>query len=130
LIYTGENDILLLCIVNIKGENKMADSLSEDLRKLILAGIGAAALTVEKAKTIIDECVKKGELTFEQGKVINEELKHDIKKTVEEKAKAGEKKVIDLINNLDTLTSDEVKILKAKIAQIEKGKTKSENAKQ
>ncbi|MFA7673245.1 MAG: hypothetical protein WCY62_05280 [Clostridia bacterium] len=102
----------------------MADSLSEDLRKLILAGIGAAALTVEKAKTIIDECVKKGELTFEQGKVINEELKHDINKTVKEKAKAGEKKAIDILNELDTLTSDEIKVLKARIAQIEKDKVK------
>ena len=57
----------------------MLDRLGEDVKKVLLAGIGAAALTAEKSKDVIDELVKKGELTVEQGKIINEELKHDIK---------------------------------------------------
>ena len=32
----------------------------------------------------IDELVKKGELTVEQGKVLNEELKHNIKDAIRE----------------------------------------------
>ena len=55
------------------------DAISEGLRKLILAGIGAVAATKEKSEVILDELVKKGELTVEQGKVLNEELKHNIK---------------------------------------------------
>ena len=50
------------------------DQLSEGLRKLILADIGAVAATKEKAEGILDELMKKGELTVEQGKVLNEEL--------------------------------------------------------
>ena len=43
-------------------------TLTEDLKKLILAGIGAAAVTAEKSKEMIDQLVEKGELTVEQGK--------------------------------------------------------------
>ena len=46
----------------------------EGLRKVLLAGVGALATGVEKAPAIIDELVKKGELTIEQGKSLNEEL--------------------------------------------------------
>ena len=38
----------------------MIDQLSEDMRKLVLLGIGAAALTAEKSKKMVDELVKKG----------------------------------------------------------------------
>lgn len=60
------------------------DQLSEGLRKLILADIGAVAVTKEKSEGILDELVKKGELTVEQGKVLNEELKHNIKDAIRE----------------------------------------------
>ena len=60
------------------------DQLSEGLRKLILAGIGAVAATKEKSEGILEELVKKGELTVEQGKVLNEELKHNIKDAIRE----------------------------------------------
>jgi len=39
------------------------DAISEGLRKLILAGIGAVAATKEKSEVILDELVKKGELS-------------------------------------------------------------------
>lgn len=56
--------------------------LGEGLKKILLAGIGTAAVTAEKSKEILDDLVKKGELTVEQGKVLNQELKHNIKSTV------------------------------------------------
>ena len=59
-------------------------TLSEGLKTIFLAGVGAVAVTAEKSKEIIDDLVKKGELTMEQGKVLNEELKRDIKEKVKE----------------------------------------------
>lgn len=38
------------------------DQLGEDLRKLILAGVGAAAATKEKSEVIFQELIRKGEL--------------------------------------------------------------------
>ena len=67
------------------------DSFGENVKKLLLAGIGAVAVTAEKSKDLLDEMVEKGELTVEQGKVLNEELKHNIKKTVKEKVNTDKK---------------------------------------
>ena len=53
--------------------------LGEGLKKVFLAGVGAVATTAETAKEIVDDLVTKGELTVEQGKVLNEELKRRIK---------------------------------------------------
>lgn len=64
------------------------DGLGDNMKKIILAGIGAVAVTAEKSKELLDELVKKGELTVEQGKELNEELKHNIKKTVQERTAA------------------------------------------
>lgn len=60
------------------------DGLGNNLKKVILAGIGAMAVTAEKSKDILDELVKKGELTVEQGKMLNEELKHNLNKSAKE----------------------------------------------
>ena len=58
--------------------------LTDSMKKIMLAGIGAVAVTAEKSKDIIDELVTKGELTVEQGKVLNEELKHKVKETIKD----------------------------------------------
>ena len=42
--------------------------LGENLRKLILAGVGVAAVTKEKGADVLNELVKKGELTIEQAR--------------------------------------------------------------
>lgn len=60
------------------------EKMTDGLKKVILAGIGAMATTAEKSKDILDELVKKGELTVEQGKILNQELKHNIKETVKD----------------------------------------------
>ena len=49
--------------------------LGNGLKKVLLAGIGAVAVTVEKSQQVIDDLVKKGELTVDQGKQLNTELK-------------------------------------------------------
>lgn len=47
---------------------------SDNVRKIFLAGVGAIATGAEKSQQLIEELVKKGELTVEQGKSLNEEL--------------------------------------------------------
>ena len=39
------------------------DFIGDGLKKFLLVGIGAAAVTVEKSQQIVDELVKKGEIT-------------------------------------------------------------------
>ena len=66
------------------------DKLSDNLKKIFLAGIGAVAVTAEKSKDLLDEMVEKGELTVEQGKVLNEELKHNVKKDSKREGECAE----------------------------------------
>ena len=70
----------------------MADfDFGDGLRKVFLAGVGALATTVEKSQEIVDDLVKKGELTVEQGKALNAELKHKVAEVEESsEAKAAE----------------------------------------
>ncbi len=51
-------------------------NLGDGFKNIFLAGIGAMAITGEKTKELVDQLVAKGELTVDQGKEINSELKH------------------------------------------------------
>lgn len=97
------------------------DSFGENIKKILLAGIGAVAVTAEKSKDLLDEMVQKGELTVEQGKVLNEELKHNIRKTVKESTSASEKSspAEELGDLLDKLTPEQIAALKEQIAKKE-----------
>lgn len=60
------------------------NGLGEGIRKILLAGVGAVALGAEKSQELIEELVKKGELTVEQGKILNEELTRKASKAANE----------------------------------------------
>ena len=83
------------------------------MKKILLAGIGAAATTAEKSKEILDDLVKKGELTVEQGKVLNEELKHNVKQTFKKD------EAQDPADVLKGMTPEQIEALKDAIAKME-----------
>ena len=96
------------------------DGLGENIKKLLLAGVGAVAVSAEKSKEILDEMVKKGELTVEQGKILNEELKHNIKKTVKENVNVSIKPSTpdEIGEALKKFTPEQLEQLKGKIQDI------------
>lgn len=93
------------------------EKLTDNLKKVILAGIGAVATTAEKSKDVLDDMVKKGELTVEQGKVLNEELKHNLKQTVKNNVNVKVKVTTpeELSELLDKMTAEQLEALKAQI---------------
>lgn len=110
----------------------MLESFSEDLKKIFLFGVGAMAMTAEKSKILIDELVAKGELTVEQGKVLNEELMHNIKQTIKDNVDvekpAAPPSVDTMVANLDKMTKEELQVLKEKITSLEMDETVNEAA--
>ena len=70
------------------------DSVESYLRKLIVASVGAADLGCEKLGKLLDECVARGEVTVEKGRVLNEELKRTCKQAAAKDA--DEKPAVDL----------------------------------
>ena len=99
--------------------------LGEGLKKILLAGIGTAAVTAEKSKEILDELVKKGELTVEQGKVLNQELKHNIKSTVKtaadsvKESAARKNEQEELKATISKLTPEQLAAVKARIESMQ-----------
>ena len=49
-------------------------NISDGFKDIFFAGVGALAITGEKAKDLVDQLIAKGELTVGQGKQINSEL--------------------------------------------------------
>ncbi|WP_026670973.1 hypothetical protein [Butyrivibrio sp. AE3006] len=91
------------------------DILTDGLKKILLASVGAVALSAEKAGEILGEMVEKGEITVEQGKALNKELKRTVKETTEKKEE--DKK--DLSKVVEGLSADELAKLKELIAAAE-----------
>ena len=50
-------------------------AITEDLKNIMLAGIGSMAYTYEKATQVVDDLVQKGKITIEEGKELSQELK-------------------------------------------------------
>ncbi|MCD8395716.1 MAG: hypothetical protein LUD12_00775 [Lachnospiraceae bacterium] len=89
------------------------DQFGDSVKKILLAGIGAAAITAEKSKELLDQLAEKGALTVEQGKALNEELKHN-------------RKLKDLDDFLDNMTPEQMEELKGKILQRESSEEECE----
>ena len=97
------------------------NNFGEDLRKLVLAGLGAVAVTAEKSKDVVDQLVKKGELTVEQGKVLNEEFKHNVAEKLREPVSTE-----TISKDLEKMDVEDLEKLKAKIEELQNIKNESE----
>ena len=101
--------------------------LGDGLKKLLLAGVGTVAVTAEKSREVLDELVKKGELTVEQGKVLNQELKHNIKDTIKTKTSPSkEAPGEDIRDTLAKLSPEQLAELKEQILKMEAPKAEEE----
>ena len=95
----------------------------EELKKVLLAGLGSAAYTYEKSKKIVDEMVTKGKLTLEEGKQLSEELKRNIKE-VEIKVKPLTKNdMAELLKQMNFATKDDLEEIKSRLTSLENNKS-------
>ena len=92
--------------------------VSDPIKTLLLAGIGAAAVTTEKSKECIDALVTKGEITVEEGKALNQELKH----------KASAKKADRFAEKIAALSKEERDALRAKLDEADAAEAEDADA--
>ena len=59
--------------------------MMDEIKKVLLFGVGAVASTYEKATEVVDDLVKKGKITIDEGKELGEELKRTFKEKTKEK---------------------------------------------
>lgn len=90
------------------------------LRKIGLLGIGIAAITKEKADAMVKELVKDGDLNKEDGKKLVNELLEKSKKGSKELETKVSRQVNDIMKKANVASKKEIKILEAKIKELEK----------
>ena len=90
------------------------------MKKAFLASVGAAATTAEVTKDILEKMIEKGERTVEQGKVLNQELKHNAKQKVKEHGSIQVTKKYDkAFECVDEMSAEDLALLKERIAKAE-----------
>ncbi len=87
------------------------------LRNLVLAGIGSFAYTLEKGMGMIDELVKKGELTINQGKELNQELRNRFQG---KQTQPNQTMVKEIIASINPATKEDLHNLEARVSRLEK----------
>ena len=93
--------------------------ITEGIKKIFLAGVGAVATTGEAAKNLIDNLVEKGELTVEQGKVLNEELKRSTKEKINKHVTVNVvNEFKDVFSAVDKMSREELDALKEKLNEM------------
>ena len=86
--------------------------LTDGLRKLFLASVGAVAMGAEKSQEVVEDLVKKGELTVEQGKTLNKELTRKAKEVLDSTSDSA------LRAHLASMTPEERAAYAAKVAEM------------
>jgi poly(hydroxyalkanoate) granule-associated protein len=109
------------------GESDMSDLI----RKALFAGIGAVALTKEKAEELVDELIKRGEVASEERPKIVQDLLGKAEETKKEWSGKVEKVVKETVEKLGIPAKAELDALSQKIdaltAEVEKmGKSAKE----
>ena len=93
--------------------------ITEGIRKIFLAGVGAVATTGEAAKSLIDTLVEKGELTVEQGKALNEELKKNAKDKMNRHVTVHVvNEFKDVYSAVDKMSKEELEYLKERLNEL------------
>ncbi|GKX68674.1 phasin family protein [Inconstantimicrobium mannanitabidum] len=76
-----------------------------EIKKALLAGVGAVATTYDKAEELVGQFVEKGKLTVEEGKELSEELKRDFDSNTNKTIN----KLNSKIDEIKPITKDEVR---------------------
>lgn len=85
------------------GRENDVSGLSDGIRKMFLAGVGAMALTAEKSEQFLKTLVEKGEVVVDQSRESSEEAKRQRK---EEKVK---KSIDNIVNSLSDTDLEKLK---------------------
>ena len=90
----------------------------ELIRKTVLAGIGAATLTKEKAEELVDELIQRGEVASEERPKVVRELVTKAEKASKEWHERVEKAVKETVERLGIPTKADLDALNRKIDEL------------
>lgn len=83
----------------------------DELKKVLLAGIGLTAMTYDKAEQFVKEMIDKGRLTIDEGK----ELQSELKCKSQAEAEGFLEQIKEKSQSLQYATKDDLKRLEEKL---------------
>ncbi len=99
---------------------KEKNPLLETTRKVLLASIGAVALSQDEIEKFIDKLVERGEIAEKDGKKLVREVMDRRRKTRKEAEDEMSKRVEDVLDRLNVPTKSDIEALGDKIAALSK----------
>jgi len=103
-------------------------SVNEELRKILVTGLGAMVLSKERIKELLEASSAKGEVALEQYKLLNQELKRtvNIKLSVSDKDEDAATAKTDpeglslaqILEGIESLTPEEQEALAGKLTAL------------
>ena len=100
---------------------KAGNTLFEGLRRLLLASIGAVAMTRDETETFVNKLVERGELAQKDGEKLLKEVRARFREGRPQAQKVGERVeqgMEDFLNRLNIPSKRDIDELSAKIAQL------------
>ena len=99
----------------------------EELKNILLAGIGSAAYTYEKASKTIENMVERGKLTVDEGKELSQELKRTVTKKIEkeenkDKSPLTKEDLKELFQEMNLATKEDLKDINKRLDLLENNK--------
>lgn len=96
-------------------------SVEGTLKNILLAGIGTVSYSYEKGRDLVDEMVKKGELTIQEGEALDWELKRYFKKEGPKEAATSwfEDTINRILEEMHVASKEEMNELKDQVVSLE-----------
>lgn len=91
--------------------------LAELIRKVMLAGIGAASLAQEEAEIFINKLIDKGEIAEKEGRDLAKDLREKRRQRMEEHL---DKRVAAIVEKMKIPTKSDIDELNEKLAELSK----------
>lgn len=90
------------------------------IKKAMLAGTGLAFMTTEKIREVVDELVKKGEITEKEARETVADMREKAKQFKEEMEERIEQIVTGILRHLNVPTKVELEEIKERLERLEK----------
>lgn len=90
-----------------------------EFKNLLLAGLGSAVYTYEKASILIDDMVKKGRLTIDEGKELSEELKRNVQGKVQDVKPLTKEDLISILNSMNLVSKNDLTTINQRLTELE-----------
>ncbi|MBC2582378.1 phasin family protein [Clostridium sp. DJ247] len=90
-----------------------------EFKNLLLAGLGSAVYTYEKASTLIDDMVQKGKLTIDEGKELSEELKRNVQGKVQDVKPLTREDLISTLNSMNLVSKNDLATINQRLTELE-----------